>query len=224
MAINLIRATFFAVLISLFFTSATAQNDTSVINLAGAKELGEKTKIITAALLQHEKGVTQEIRRGVARLVSACSPSNNISTPTAAPEKANEYIQRKLEGAAKQDQALLKRVDDITSAASKAKDARCGSNLIPFLRSKACQTSIDLIATSESLRSSLQSYNNALQERYKLYAEVASKENEGCVRKGFTERLLRANDDHMNEQEEVARVKLQDLLNQAQEIAQQVRQ
>jgi hypothetical protein len=156
-------------------------------------------------------------------LVSACSPSSNKSASAAAPEKANEYIQRKLEGAAKQDQALLKRVDEITNATNRAKDAKCGSTFVPFLRSKACQTSIDLAATLDTLKSSLQSYNAALQERYKLYAEVAGKETEGCVRKGFTDRLLRANDDHMNEQEEVARVKLQDLLNQADEIAQQVK-
>jgi molybdenum-dependent DNA-binding transcriptional regulator ModE len=74
-----------------------------------------------------------------------------------------------------------------------------------------------------NLRTAIQSYNSALQERYKLYSEVAGKEADGCVRKGFTERLLRANDEHMNEQEEVARIKLQDLLNQAEAINQQMR-
>lgn len=222
MAANLIRATFFAVLISLFFTSATAQNDTGVRNLAGAKDLGENAKITTTALLQHEKGVTQEIRRGVARLVSACSPSDKPPVATAT-EKSNDYIQRKLDNAVNQDQALLKRVDELTSAVNKAKDIRCGSSFVPFLRSNACQASLDLVASLGSLRASLQSYNSALQERYKLYREVAGKEAEGCVRKGFTDRLLRANDEHMNEQEEVARVKLQDLLNQADEISQQLR-
>ena len=222
MAAKLIRATFFAVVISLFFTSATAQNDQGVRNLAGAKELGENAKITTAALLQHERGVTQEIRRGVARLVSACSPSNKAQGATP-PEKSNEYIQRKLESAANQDQALLKKVDELTSAANRVKDSKCGSSFVPFLRSNACQTSLDLVASIGTLRASLQSYNTALLERYKLYSEVAGKEAEGCVRKGFTDRLLRANDEHMNEQEEVARVKLQDLLKQADELTQQLR-
>ena len=123
MAAKLIRATFFAVVISLFFTSATAQNDLGVRNLAGAKELGENAKITTAALLQHERGVTQEIRRGVARLVSACSPINKAQGATP-PEKSNEYIQRKLDSAAIQDQALLKKVDELTSAANKNKDSK----------------------------------------------------------------------------------------------------
>ena len=222
MAAKLIRATFFAVVISLFFTSATAQNDLGVRNLAGAKELGENAKITTAALLQHERGVTQEIRRGVARLVSACSPINKAQGATP-PEKSNEYIQRKLDSAAIQDQALLKKVDELTSAANKNKDSKCGSSFVPFLRSNTCQASVDLVASMGTLRASLQSYNSALLERYKLYGEVAGKEAEGCVRKGFTDRLLRANDEHMNEQEEVARVKLQDLLKQAEEITQQLR-
>jgi hypothetical protein len=222
MAAKLIRATFFAVLISLFFTSATAQNDQGVRNLVSAKELGENTKITIAALLQHEKGVTQEIRRGVTRLVSACSPSTKAPGATA-PEKSNEYIQRKLDNAATQDQALLKRVEELNIAANKTKDGRCGSSFVPFLRSNACQTSLDLVASVGTLRTAIQSYNSALQERYKLYSEVAGKEAEGCVRKGFTDRLLRANDEHMNEQEEVARVKLQDLLKQAEEITQQLR-
>lgn len=209
-------------LISLFFTSANAQNDTSVRNLAGAKELGENTKITTAALLQHEKGVTQEIRRGVARLVSACSPSSKAQG-SATTEKPNDYIQRKLENAAKQDQALVKRADELTSAANKAKDSKCSLSFVPFLRSNACQTSLDLVASMGTLRGAIQSYNNALQERYKLYSEVANKEADGCVRKGFTDRLLRANDEHMSEQEEVARVRLQDLLNQADEINQQLK-
>jgi hypothetical protein len=222
MAANLIRATFFAVLVLLFFPSAHAQNDTGVRNLASAKELGENAKITTAALLQHEKGVTQEIRRGVTRLVSACSPSEK-SKNAQAPEKSIEYIQGKLDTAANQDQALQRRLDELTISANKTKDNRCGSSLVPFLRSNACQTSLDLVTSVGTLRASLQSYNSALQERYKLYREVAAKEADGCVRKGFTDRLLRANDDHMNEQEEVARVKLQDLLNQADAIHQQLK-
>lgn len=222
MAVNLKRATFFAVSISLFFSSAIAQNDINARNMSAAKELGEKAKITTAALLQHEKGVTQEIRRGVARLVSACTPSNKVQG-SIAPEKSNAYIQSKLDNAASQDQDLVKRVDELTFAANKAKDIKCGASFVPFLRSNTCQASTNLVESLGTLRSSLQSYNAAVLDRYKLYREVAGKEAEGCVRRGFTDRLLRSNDEHMNEQEEVARVKLQDLLNQADEINQQLR-
>ncbi len=220
----MIRATFFAVLMSLILPSASGQNDPGIKTaVAAAKELGENAKISAAALLQNEKGVSQEVRRGVARLVSACSPNDKSRPPGVAPDKSVEYIERKLQSAATQDENFGKRLAEISRAAQTAKESKCGATFIPFMRSNACQASQELIASLTAIQTSLQSYNSLLQERYKLYKEVANKEAEGCVRKGFTERLLRANDDHMNEQEEVARIKFQDLLNQADEIVQQLR-
>jgi DNA-binding transcriptional regulator YbjK len=113
---------------------------------------------------------------------------------------------------------LSTRLDSLAAVVVKQAEEKCASSLPPFFSSPACIASQELTKTTKSLQSGLASYFALVRSRYQLYRDVSSKEAEGCVKRGFTERLLKANEEHVIEQEELARTKLLELINAADEI------
>jgi len=184
---------------------------------ARAKELGNEAQASTTNLLQYEKGVFLEVRRGVNRLVKSCQ-AQNIKQPSVPVDSSNNYIERRVLEVNALNSNLSTRLDSLAAVVSKQAEEKCGSSLPAFFSSPACIASQELTKTTKSLQSGLASYFALVKARYQLYRDVASKEAEGCVKRGFTDRLLKANEEHVIEQEELARTKLIELINAADEI------
>jgi len=232
MAKNSMRSFFLVVLIILSLPQVLAQSDrqnavsTSASNsdvlLNKTKDLASDIKVSAAGLLQFDRGVTVEVRRGVNRLLKSCTAQATLE-PSPLPEKINEYIQSKILESSTLRVNSLARVDTIAAQTIKSQQEKCASSIGFLYRSEACTVAQEHTTTVASLQSVLKGYFDLVNERYRLYKDVASKEADGCVKSGFTERLLKANEQHVIENEELARKKFLDLINSADEISKQMR-
>jgi hypothetical protein len=184
--------------------------------LAKTKELGSEVQATTTTLLQYEKGISLEVRRGVSRLVKSCI-AQEVKQPTTPSENTNEYLQRKVLEANALNINLSSRLEGVSAGTSKLAEEKCAASFPPFFVSNACNSSQQLNTAVKSLQSSLTIYFDLVKARYQLYREVATKEADGCVKKGFTDRLLKANEEHVIGQEDLARKKLLELINSADE-------
>jgi len=185
--------------------------------LTKTKELANEVQASTTNLLQYEKGVSLEVRRGVNRLVKSCL-AQDPKQPSMPVDSTNDYIGRRVLEVNALNINLITRVDSLATVVGKQAEEKCASSLPPFFSTPACIASQELTKTTKSLQSGLVSYFALVKARYQLYRDVSSKEAEGCVKKGFTDRLLKANEEHVIEQEELARTKLLELINAADEI------
>jgi hypothetical protein len=185
--------------------------------LSKTKELANEVQASTTNLLQYEKGVSLEVRRGVNRLVKSCL-AQELKQPPIPVDSTNDYIGRRVLELNALNTNLSTRLDSLAAVVVKQAEEKCASSLPPFFSSPACIASQELTKTTKSLQSGLASYSALVKARYQLYRDVASKEAEGCVKRGFTDRLLKANEEHVIEQEELARTKLLELINDADEI------
>jgi len=185
--------------------------------LSKTKELANEVQASTTNLLQYEKGVSLEVRRGVNRLVKSCL-AQELKQPSIPVDSTNDYIGRRVLELNALNTNLSTRLDSLAAVVGKQAEEKCASSLPPFFSSPACIASQELTKTTKSLQSGLASYFALVRSRYQLYRDVSSKEAEGCVKRGFTERLLKANEEHVIEQEELARTKLLELINAADEI------
>jgi hypothetical protein len=185
--------------------------------LSKTKELANEVQASTTNLLQYEKGVSLEVRRGVNRLVKSCL-AQELKQPSIPVDSTNDYIGRRVLELNALNTNLSTRLDSLAAVVVKQAEEKCASSLPPFFSSPACIASQELTKTTKSLQSGLASYFALVRSRYQLYRDVSSKEAEGCVKRGFTERLLKANEEHVIEQEELARTKLLELINAADEI------
>lgn len=185
--------------------------------LSKTKELANEVQASTTNLLQYEKGVSLEVRRGVNRLVKSCL-AQDLKQPSIPVDSTNDYIGRRVLELNALNTNLSTRLDSLAAVVVKQAEEKCASSLPPFFSSPACIASQELTKTTKSLQSGLASYFALVRSRYQLYRDVSSKEAEGCVKRGFTERLLKANEEHVIEQEELARTKLLELINAADEI------
>ena len=225
MSIRPQRSSVFVVLLLLFLnvaaqTSRLSQQPQRVAAedvLSKTKELANEVQASTTNLLQYEKGVSLEVRRGVNRLVKSCL-AQELKQPSIPVDSTNDYIGRRVLELNALNTNLSTRLDSLAAVVGKQAEEKCASSLPPFFSSPACIASQELTKTPKSLQSGLASYFALVRSRYQLYRDVSSKEAEGCVKRGFTERLLKANEEHVIEQEELARTKLLELINAADEI------
>ena len=225
MSIRPQRSSVFVVLLLLFLNVAaqssrlTQQPQRAATEdvLSRTKELANEVQASTTNLLQYEKGVSVEVRRGVNRLVKSCL-AQELKQPPIPVDSTNDYIGRRVLELNALNTNLSTRLDSLAAVVVKQAEEKCASSLPPFFSSPACIASQELTKTTKSLQSGLASYFALVRSRYQLYRDVSSKEAEGCVKRGFTERLLKANEEHVIEQEELARTKLLELINAADEI------
>ena len=225
MSIRPQRSSVFVVLLLLFLNVAaqssrlTQQPQRAATEdvLSKTKELANEVQASTTNLLQYEKGVSLEVRRGVNRLVKSCL-AQELKQPSIPVDSTNDYIGRRVLELNALNSNLSTRLDSLAAVVVKQAEEKCASSLPPFFSSPACIASQELTKTTKSLQSGLASYFALVRSRYQLYRDVSSKEAEGCVKRGFTERLLKANEEHVIEQEELARTKLLELINAADEI------
>ena len=225
MSIRPQRSSVFVVLLLLFLNVAaqssrlTQQPQRAATEdvLSKTKELANEVQASTTNLLQYEKGVSLEVRRGVNRLVKSCL-AQELKQPSIPVDSTNDYIGRRVLEVNALNSNLITRLDSLAAVVGKQAEEKCASSLPPFFSSPACIASQELTKTTKSLQSGLASYSALVKARYQLYRDVASKEAEGCVKRGFTDRLLKANEEHVIEQEELARTKLLELINAADEI------
>ena len=225
MSIRPQRSSVFVVLLLLFLnvaaqSSRLSQQPQRVAAedvLSKTKELANEVQASTTNLLQYEKGVSLEVRRGVNRLVKSCL-AQELKQPSIPVDSTNDYIGRRVLEVNALNTNLSTRLDSLAAVVGKQAEEKCASSLPPFFSSPACIASQELTKTTKSLQSGLASYFALVRSRYQLYRDVASKEAEGCVKRGFTDRLLKANEEHVIEQEELARTKLLELINAADEI------
>ena len=225
MSIRPKRSSVFAVLLLLFLNVAAQSSRLSQQTqrvaaedvLSKTKELANEVQASTTNLLQYEKGVSLEVRRGVNRLVKSCL-AQELKQPSIPVDSTNDYIGRRVLELNALNTNLSTRLDSLAAVVGKQAEEKCASSLPPLFSSPACIASQELTNTTKSLQSGLASYIALVRSRYQLYRDVSSKEAEGCVKRGFTERLLKANEEHVIEQEELARTKLLELINAADEI------
>ena len=225
MSIRPQRSSVFVVLLLLFLNVAAQssrlsqqpQRAATEDVLSKTKELANEVQASTTNLLQYEKGVSVEVRRGVNRLVKSCL-AQELKQPPIPVDSTNDYIGRRVLELNALNTNLSTRLDSLAAVVVKQAEEKCASSLPPFFSSPACIASQELTKTTKSLQSGLASYSALVKARYQLYRDVASKEAEGCVKRGFTDRLLKANEEHVIEQEELARTKLLELINDADEI------
>ena len=225
MSIRPKRSSVFVVLLLLFLNVAaqssrlTQQPQRAATEdvLSKTKELANEVQASTTNLLQYEKGVSLEVRRGVNRLVKSCL-AQELKQPSIPVDSTNDYIGRRVLELNALNTNLSTRLDSLAAVVGKQAEEKCASSLPPFFSSPACIASQELTKTTKSLQSGLASYFALVRSRYQLYRDVSSKEAEGCVKRGFTDRLLKANEEHVIEQEELARTKLLELINAADEI------
>jgi hypothetical protein len=74
--------------------------------------------------------------------------------------------------------------------------------LFDFLKSPNCKQAQNLQSIVKIYRTGLSQYYQLQADRYRTYLDLAAIEQQGCVRSGFTSRLLLTNDGHMRESEE----------------------
>jgi hypothetical protein len=234
---NYIKRPIVFVVLWLLFFSLQAQNSrnpqsaakpaTPDSSFSKTKELTNEVQGSTSNILQYEKGISLEIRRGVKRLTKACSaPENKLENKqTVTPlENINESIQRKLQEVSGTKASLNARLDVVVTSATKLAEEKCSGSVVPFFASNACISSQELNNSIKVLQNSLNIYYDQVKARYQLYQEVASKEAEGCVKNGFTERLLKANEQHVISTEDSARLKFLELIKSADDTSRLLRQ
>lgn len=184
--------------------------------LEQAKKFGITTQTATASLLLYEKSVSQEVGRGVTRLTRSCAGLTSGNTPA---NEATQTIQSQLAIIQQQKSQTLRKLNEVAVQVNQAKEAQCRLAFLPFLKSSACQAASELQQSTEQIQQTTSEYFSLVEDRYKQYFTVAAAEARSCVRQGFTERILRANEEHMTGQEARVRQQLLDLLQSAGELA-----
>ena len=181
-----------------------AQNSTSSSNLSLLNEREEIHKSFSAKVLNQsillnlkQSTVLSEVRRGYDRLSKICpttTSQNQISTSNKALLAQVDQIQANLDKKITSLQnALIKQVDKLQQSKSKS----CSGINLPFLKSNTCQFAEDLSSGAQTLLAGLDLYQKNYQSRYSIYRALISKETEGCIKAGFSDRLMRANESQM---------------------------
>ena len=163
-------------------------------------------------LARNESAVLMELRKGYERLSKSCSratPSKSsledasLSRNILALEQASAVI------AARQD-ALLRSGTAFELSAKRLEGQSCSglpSNLLfDSLRSTNCKQAQNLQSIVKIYRTGLSQYYQLQEDRYRTYLDLAVIERRGCVRNGFTSRLLLTNDGFMRESEEQSQI------------------
>lgn len=141
-----------------------------------------------------ERSVQAELRRGVERLTKACiapTPSVAISQPM-----PSNLLEQELRDLDRLLNPLSERTQRLLAQAEQRREQLC-----PFLplmpKNAACRQAEDRRDSLKLLSTALVAQRTDLSARYNLFAEAGRLEARGCTSPGFTQRLLRADDQHV---------------------------
>lgn len=156
-----------------------------------------------AELNSYEFAVVVELRRGADRLGKGC-------TSTSAPKSdaENALVSRNtlaFEQAASVVQGRRDRLQQSGPAYEQAANRQvaqyCTGLDVGLFKSNACKQAQDLLSAVKIYRSETDRYYKLQSERYRTYLDLVQIERQGCVRSGFSTRLLQANEAHMRDSE-----------------------
>ncbi|WP_300559186.1 hypothetical protein [Limnohabitans sp. Rim8] len=159
-------------------------------------------------LTRNESAVLLELRKGYERLSKSCSratPSKPPIEDAALSRNILAFEQARAVISARQD-ALVRSGSAYELAANRLEAQYClglPSNLLfDALKSPNCKQAQNLQSIVKIYRTGLSQYYQLQSDRYRTYLDLATIEQQGCVRSGFTSRLLLTNDGYMKESEE----------------------
>lgn len=161
-------------------------------------------------LIRYESAVLLELRKGYDRLSKSCARA----TPPK-PSADEALLSRNILAFEQASVAITSRQDALARSASayelsakRLEGQYClglSSNLLfDILRSPNCKQAQNLQSAVKTYRTGLEQYYQLQSDRYRIYLELAQIEKQGCIRSGFTSRLLLTNDVHMRESEELS--------------------
>lgn len=158
-------------------------------------------------LIRYEAVVLSELRKGTVRLSKGCLRSEPPKSTTDGALLSRHFLAIEQAAAliASREDALSQSSTKFELSAKRLETQHCTgltSNLnFSFLQSQSCKQAQTLKSIVKEYRSGLEQYYKIQSERYQTYLELAQIEQQGCVRSGFTGRLLQANEVHMRESE-----------------------
>lgn len=185
----------------LFFASDLAES----AQLSGPTVFRDALSEAIAELIFYESSVLSELRRGVNRLGKGCMTSSSpksdaenalLSRNTLAFEQALSITEGRLD--------KLRQVSSTYEQAAKRQTAQSCSALssgLGLFKSNACKQAQDTLSAVTIYRTEMQRYYKLQSERYRAYLDLVQFERQGCVRSGFSSRLVQANEAHMRESE-----------------------
>jgi len=222
MTINLLRIISTAAILCTVGLPAWSQNSSVIdgfaftnVKIADSTSFNKRVLQTTSELNRHQTVVLGEVRRGHDRLLKSCNtapvikPQDGRSSTQAAINRI-EQLQADLD---LKFSALNRKLLTVDAQLQAAKSKVCPAFSLPFLKSEACQSINDLTSGVQVLFSAMDQYQKSYQARYEIYRTLVAKENDGCVRAGFSERLLKSNESQMEANELLAIERFASLIN-----------
>jgi hypothetical protein len=222
MTFNLLRIFSTAVVLYITGLPAWSQNSSAIDSFAltnvtanDSASFSKRVLQTTSDLNRHQTVVLGEVRRGHDRLLKSCSAGQVIKPPdgrssTQAAITRIEQLQTELD---LKFSALNRKLLTVSAQLQASKSKACPAFSLPFLKSEACQSINDVTSGVQILFSAMDQYQKSYQARYEIYRALVAKENEGCVRAGFSERLLKSNESQMEANELLAIERFASLIN-----------
>lgn len=182
-----------------------AGNLTESVEFSGPTAFRDALSEAIAELISYESAVLPELRRGVNRLGKGCVTS---STPKSDAE--NALLSRNtlaFEQALSITEGRLDKLRQISTAYEQAANRQTAQSCsaltlgLSLFKSAACKQAQDTLSTITIYRTEMQRYYKLQSERYRAYLDLIQIERQGCVRSGFSSRLVQANEAHMRDSE-----------------------
>ncbi|MBM3347651.1 MAG: hypothetical protein FJY55_14310 [Betaproteobacteria bacterium] len=154
-----------------------------------------------------ESLVAQELQRGLKRLERSCAQKPAPATPEPLSPALASSLRVLEQGAAAvqaRAQAFQRAAHSWSESATQQVAKQCtglsGLGLGAF-KSQACRQAEAVQQGVKTLRSDMGRYFQVVEQRYSAYQALARLEERGCVRAGFTGRLMRADEAHVRSTE-----------------------
>ena len=228
MNFQLLRGLLWVVLASIGFSEAHAQNGTS----GNSKEIYSAKELISfeykndatafrnhlnsrlPALNEFETSALEEVRRGYGRLQKTCTgntpPKNEAEISLL--ERNTLAVQLSLQDIQRKQDLLQSLAANLKFQAEQHRLKSCNAFSLGIFKSQACNISEQLLGSADALNQSLNSYFQTQRNRYDLYLNLIATEKKGCLRSGFSQRLLQLDDAYMKEKGASALAEFDDLL------------
>lgn len=166
-------------------------------SLAQSVAIQQQVEGLARDLVRNSVGVTLDIRRGVDRLSRDCpeAPAGQQPAPDLLTriDRSRQLGRAAIEAAASGLPALRREADA-------ARSRVCG--FFSFLgKSDNCRAAESLAGSLDRLAAVSDQYRDAFESRHSLFNDVARLESRSCVRPGFTDRLLQADEFALQPQE-----------------------
>jgi len=191
--------------------SVLAQNSTSTNNASLFNEREETYKSFSVKVLNkstllnsQQSTVLSEVRRGYDRLSKFCPPTTSQSQISASNNALLDQVDQLQSNLDKRITALQNALVMQADKVQQSKSKTCSAISLSFMRSNSCQFVEDLSTGLQTLSAGLDLYQKSYKSRYSIYRALISKETEGCIKPGFSNRLLRANESQMDSLERLA--------------------